>query len=86
MALNLTNHDWVANPETQYAFMSLLLCGFYLAVSAVLRKFDIGFSFIIRRFSNKQILKSYNFMWASILMSGIIIFQFIIYKTEIFFP
>lgn len=46
-----------------------------LIIAWLLRSWNIGFSFVIRRFSNKQILKSHNFIWAAIIILFVTIAQ-----------
>ncbi|WP_409346782.1 hypothetical protein [Paenibacillus sp. MBLB4367] len=51
-----------------YASMHLLISAINGLASFLIYRFNIGFSFVVRRFSGKNALRGYNFLWAVILV------------------
>lgn len=73
--LGLASKELIETSLPHFATMNLVASSVALVVAMLLRYFKLGFSFVIRRYSGNQVLKSYNFIWASIIVLSISIAQ-----------
>lgn len=74
----ITSIELLQNSMTHFLLSHLLLISVMVFLTYLARKFDIGFSFIIRRFKGKQVLKSHNFFWCILLLLSITSVQFML--------
>ncbi len=81
--LNIINFNTIQDSIIAYSLVSSCVLFFNILIIYFLRKFNMGFSFIIKRFKTKQALKGSNFIWAGLIIIGVIISQFAIENMEI---
>ncbi|MEY9096302.1 hypothetical protein ABH899_004952 [Paenibacillus sp. RC84] len=77
--INEMKYDFIVNVvlNLTYGFICLL-------IALVLHKSNLGFSFVVRRFSStKNILKLNNFLWAILLITGTLLAHiFLVYESS----
>lgn len=71
----LTDLNEMQNNMTQYVVFHLIVTGFYVLVAVILLRFKIGFSFIVKKFSGEMSLNRVNFLFAGLLIIGILALQ-----------
>ncbi|MCM3272604.1 hypothetical protein [Paenibacillus elgii] len=77
LQLKITTNELMVHNFYHYVGMHLATIILTLLIAYTIHKAKIGFSFVIRRFSGKYSLRSYNFIWAAILIIGTIVLQFL---------
>jgi hypothetical protein len=73
--LNFAGAELMNNSIKHFAVLNLIATCVALFITSVLKYFNIGFSFIIKKFSARQVLKNYNFLWAGIIVISVTIIQ-----------
>lgn len=73
--LGIVDREMLDYSFVHYVSLNLVASCLAFVLAAVLRFFNIGFSFVIRRYSGSQILKSYNFIWAGIIALSVAVIQ-----------
>jgi hypothetical protein len=73
--LNFAGTELMNNSIKHFAVLNLLATCVALFITSVLKYFNIGFSFVIKKFSARQVLKSYNFLWAGIIVISVTTIQ-----------
>lgn len=58
-----------------FAVVNLFATSALLMITYILKSFNVGFSFVIRKFSAKHVMKSYNFLWAGIIVITVTVAQ-----------
>jgi len=84
-AINLgwTTMEKVVNDTEHYVVSHSVVSIVYLLLSYLIYKFKLGFSFIVKRFSGKNFIKSHNFIWAFLLIAGSLVLHFGIKEFDI---
>lgn len=77
LQLKITTNELMVHNFYHYVGMHSATIILTLLIAYAIYKAKIGFSFVIRRFSGKYSLRSYNFIWATILIVGTIVLQFL---------
>lgn len=72
---NFIDKQSLENSLVHFVALNLVATCIVLIITFILRFFKIGFSFVIRRYTGQQALKSYNFIWASIIILSIATIQ-----------
>jgi hypothetical protein len=73
--INFTGNDLMKTPIKHFVVLNLLATCVALLITFALKYFNVGFSFVIKKFSARQVLKSYNFLWAGIIVITVTIAQ-----------
>ncbi|MEC0248883.1 hypothetical protein P4H65_24120 [Paenibacillus chitinolyticus] len=76
MKLQLTTIELMRNDLVHFSGIHLVVSVLFLIVAAALVKTKTGFSFVVRRFSGRRPLNKSNFIWALVLVIGILFLQF----------
>jgi hypothetical protein len=73
--LNLTTIDQTTSNLIDYILLHTVVTAVYLLLAWILVKKSIGFSFVRRKFSGRYSLSSATFIWAGLLIIGVIVLQ-----------
>jgi hypothetical protein len=68
IGLKLSTMEQINNDSIHYIALHLSVTVVNLFISFFLKKLNIGFSFVRVRFSGNSTLKTYNFVWAAVLI------------------
>jgi hypothetical protein len=68
IGLKLSTIEQINSNSTHYIAFHLSVTVAYLFISFLLAKFKIGFSFVRMKFSGRSLLRTYNFVWAVVLL------------------
>jgi hypothetical protein len=75
IGLKLSTMEQINNNSTHYIALHLAVTVAYLFISFFLAKFKVGFSFVRARFAGNPALKTYNFVWAAVLIFAVTTIQ-----------
>lgn len=71
----LADRELIESSLPHFVIINIVATNLALIIAMLLRYFKLGFSFVIRRYTGNQMLKSYNFIWAGIIILSVAITQ-----------
>jgi hypothetical protein len=75
MQLKYADLELINNSIKHFVVLNLAGTSVAFLVTFVLKYFNVGFSFVIKKFHARQVLKSYNFLWAGVIVISITVAQ-----------
>ncbi len=81
LRMNLSTMELMTYDTAHFVGMHSIVTCVIVLIAYALYRFNLGFSFVVRRFSGKHTLKPHNFIWAIILVVG---FSFLQFSTQRF--
>ncbi len=74
--LGFADMETIHSLIVHFTLLNIVTSFLVLLIAFLLNTYNIGFSFIIKKFKTNQILKSHNFMWAGIIILSVTTAQF----------
>jgi hypothetical protein len=76
LGLKFVTIDGTLNSPKDFIILNLVFATISFIISWLLIRYKIGFTFVVRRFTGKYSLRSSTFVWAVLLILGVLILQF----------
>lgn len=77
IALKISTIEVIKNSTLPFVMMHILIALIFLLLAWVFIKYKIGFTFVVRKFSSKNTLKTSTFVWSFFLVIALAALQFI---------
>jgi hypothetical protein len=75
MQLKFADMKIINNSIIHFAVVNVLATCVAISITLLLKHYNFGFSFVIKKFRSSQVFKSYNYLWAGIIVVTVTIIQ-----------